>query len=59
MLAKSITNYIKFHDLYVDTYTHGPFQNQKAQASGPVPQASLWKDAKASEQTSNNEEELS
>lgn len=59
VLAKSITNYIKFHDLYVDTYTHGPFQNKKAQASGPVPQASLWKDAKASEQTSNNEEELS
>ncbi len=45
VLAKSITNYIKFHDLYVDTYTHGPFRSESAEASEPVPQASFWEDA--------------
>ncbi|MBE6851140.1 MAG: helix-turn-helix transcriptional regulator [Ruminococcus sp.] len=45
VLAKSLTNYIKFHDLYVDTYTHGPFRSEAAEASEPVPQASFWGEA--------------
>lgn len=59
VLAKSITNYIKFHDLYVDIYTHGPFCHKNAEASGPVPQAPLWRDAKANEETNDDEEDLS
>ncbi len=59
VLAKSITNYIKFHDLYVDIYTHGPFYHKNAEASGPVPQASLWKDVKENEETNDDEEDLS
>ncbi len=45
VLAKSIANYVKFHDLYVDNYTHGPFHSKAAETSRPVPQASFWEDA--------------
>ncbi len=57
VLAKSISNYIKFHDLYVDNYTHGPFRSKAAEASGPVPQAPLWKDVIAEETETFTEEE--
>lgn len=58
VLAKSIANYVRFHDLRIEPFTHGPFRSEAAENSGPVPQASFWEDAEDSEQT-NNEEELS
>ncbi len=57
VLAKSITNYIRFHDLCIEPYTCGPFRCQSAEENGPVPQASFWQDAEDSECI--DEEELS
>ncbi len=58
VLAKSISNYIKFHDLYVDNYTHGPFRSKAAESLGPVPQAPLWKDVIDAADESIEEESL-
>ncbi len=57
VLAKSIANYVRFHDLRIEPYTRGPFCTQPAEEKGPVPQAALWRDVEKSELT--NEEELS
>ncbi len=56
VIAKSIANYIRSHDLCIDTYTRGPFRTLPAEAKGPVPQASLWTDAENNESTTNEEE---
>lgn len=42
IIAKSISRYISFHDLYIDTYTQGPFRCKTAENSAPVPQAEFW-----------------
>ncbi len=55
VLAKSTTNYIKFHDLYIDTYTHGPFRSKSAEASSPVPQAPFWDSSDETESESKEE----
>ncbi len=57
VLAKSISNYIRFHDMCIEPYTRGPFRSQKAEQKGPVPQASFWENAEDCEETV--EEELS
>lgn len=45
-VAKSLTRYIRFHDLYVDTWEHGPFRMPNVANDTPVPQASLWSEEK-------------
>lgn len=45
-IAKSLTRYIQFHDLYVDTWEHGPFRMPNVANDTPVPQASLWSEEK-------------
>lgn len=55
VLAKSTTNYIKFLDLYVDTYTQGPFRSKAAKDSAPVPQAPLWDSTDDTESNSKEE----
>lgn len=42
ILAKSISRYIRFHDLYIDTYTRGPFRYKAVTESTPVPDVSSW-----------------
>lgn len=42
IIAKSISRYIRFHDLFIDTYSRGPFRAKSAEKSIPVPQAELW-----------------
>ncbi len=42
IIAKSISRYIRFHDLFIDTYSRGPFRCKTAENSTPVPQAELW-----------------
>lgn len=42
VLAKSISGYIRFHDLFIDTYSRGPFRYKAAEESSPVPEVSLW-----------------
>lgn len=59
VLAKSIANYVRFHDIYIDTYSHGPFRSVAADTSGPVPQASLWKNAdENTNEINNNDSDL-
>ena len=53
VIAKSLAQYIRFHDLFVDNYTRGPFRSNAARENKPVPQVSNW-----SEQE-NFKEELS
>lgn len=43
-LAKSLTQYIRFHDCNIDTWNHGPFQIPAETTDTPVPQAGLWDD---------------
>ncbi|MCM1315659.1 MAG: helix-turn-helix transcriptional regulator [Prevotella sp.] len=45
-VAKSLTRYIQFHDLYVDTWKHGPFRMPDVANDMPVPQVSLWSEEK-------------
>jgi hypothetical protein len=42
VIAKSISRYIRFHDLFIDSYSRGPFRAKSADKSTPVPQAELW-----------------
>ena len=42
IIAKSISRYIRFHDLFIDSYSRGPFRAKSADKSTPVPQAELW-----------------
>ncbi len=56
VLAKSITNYIRFHDLCIEPFTRGPFRTASAEASGPVPQAALWRDVEAMQSDEEEEE---
>ena len=41
-LAESLTRYIQFHDLYVDTWQRGAFRVPETNNTRPVPQASFW-----------------
>ena len=41
-LAKSLTRYIKFHDLYIDTWEQGPFRMPDVANTTPVPQVGFW-----------------
>lgn len=41
-MAKSLTRYIKFHDLYIDTWEQGPFRMPDVANTTPVPQADYW-----------------
>jgi transcriptional regulator with XRE-family HTH domain len=42
VIAKSISRYIRFHDLFIDSHSRGPFRAKSADKSTPVPQAELW-----------------
>ena len=42
VIAQSISRYIRFHDLYIDMYSRGPFRSKSAEKSTPVPQAEFW-----------------
>ncbi|MBR6580642.1 MAG: helix-turn-helix transcriptional regulator [Ruminococcus sp.] len=42
VIAKSISRYIRTHDLFIDAYSRGPFRSKSAEKSAPVPQADLW-----------------
>lgn len=42
VIAKSISRYIRTHDLFIDAYSRGPFRSKTAEKSAPVPQADLW-----------------
>lgn len=42
IIAKTIAGYVRNHDLYIDTYTRGPFRCKAAENSAPVPQAEYW-----------------
>ena len=42
IIAKSISRYIRTHDLFIDSYSRGPFRSKTAEKSAPVPQADLW-----------------
>jgi len=41
-MAKSLTRYIRFHDLYIDTWKQGPFRMPDVANTDPVPQISFW-----------------
>ncbi len=53
VLAKTISRYLRFHDLYIDTYERGPFRCE-TEKSSPVPNVSLW-DNNNSDSTSEEE----
>ncbi len=42
VIAKSISRYIRTHDLFIDAYSRGPFRSKTAEKTAPVPQADLW-----------------
>lgn len=42
VIAKTISRYIRFHDLNIDTYSRGPFRCKTTDNSTPVPQADFW-----------------
>lgn len=46
IFAKALTNYIRFHDVYVDNFTHGACRMKNVANSDPIPQVTAWdKDA--------------
>lgn len=42
VLAKTISRYLRFHDIYIDKFERGPFRCLSAEKSSPVPNVSLW-----------------
>ncbi len=45
-LAKSLTRYVKFHDVLVDIWEKGPFRMKQIANDTPVEQVSLWSEEK-------------
>ncbi len=45
VIAKSISGYIRFHDLSIDQYSRGPFRYTAPKELTPVPEVSLWHEA--------------
>lgn len=41
-MAKSLTRYIRFHDLNIDTWEQGPFRMPDVANTTPIPQAGFW-----------------
>lgn len=41
-MAKSLTRYIKFHDLYIDIWEQGPFRMPDVANTTPIPQVGFW-----------------
>lgn len=41
-LAKSLTRYIRFHDLNIDTWEQGPFRMPDVANTTPIPQVGFW-----------------
>lgn len=41
-MAKSLTRFIEFHDLYIDTWEQGPFRMPNVANTSPIPQAGFW-----------------
>ena len=52
VIAESISRYIRFHDLFIDQYSRGPFRYNAPQEQTPVPEVSFWNNA-----DNSNEEE--
>ena len=50
VIAKSISRYIRFHDLFIDQYSRGPFRYSSLKEQTPVPEVSLWTEAEASDE---------
>lgn len=44
VLAKTITNYLRFMDPNIETWDHGAFRRHGGSQDEPVPQAPWWKD---------------
>lgn len=45
VIAKSISGYIRFHDLSIDQYSRGPFRYNAPKELTPVPEVSFWNKA--------------
>lgn len=41
-LARSLTGYLRFHDLYIDQWEQGPFRMPNVANSSPIPQIGFW-----------------
>ncbi|MCM1530087.1 MAG: helix-turn-helix domain-containing protein [Alistipes sp.] len=54
-LAKSLTQYIRFHDCDICSWQHGPYHMPEVNIDKPVPQAGLWSDE--NKNNNNSEEE--
>jgi len=50
VIAKSISRYIRFHELFIDQYSRGPFRYSSLKEQTPVPEVSLWTEAEASDE---------
>lgn len=50
VIAKSISRYIRFHDLFIDQYSQGPFRYNAPKESTPVPEVSFWDKASINEE---------
>lgn len=42
VLAKSMTQYIRFRDMHIDSYTKGPFRSKAVKNNQPVPEVGFW-----------------
>ncbi len=42
IFAKALTNYIRFHDVFVDDFTHGACRMNDVANSDPIPQVDDW-----------------
>ena len=42
VLARSLTRYLRFHDLYIDQWEQGPFRMPDVANSDPIPQVGFW-----------------
>ncbi|MCD7811910.1 MAG: helix-turn-helix domain-containing protein [Ruminococcus sp.] len=54
ILAKSITRYLQFHDIYVDTWGRASFRTEKTESSCPVPQVDGWEETQNITQEEEN-----